>query len=283
MPTLLMNKSNTGTRWKPSPAIKASAALHLGAVAALGVGVAWPWTVGTLVANHALLTAAGLWPRSTMLGANMHHLSQKACDANQIAITIDDGPHPQVTPAVLDILEASNVKVSFFCVGRAIETYPQLAREMVMRGHGIENHSYTHPHHFSLLGVNALKTEISKAQDAIFHTTGYQPRYFRAPAGLRSPLLDPVLQNLNLELVSWTRRGFDTITQDPDKVRKRLEHKLQAGDILLLHDGNYAMTSLGQPVILEVLPKLLNKVKNSGLQAVSLNYAFNNTTPALSG
>lgn len=273
-----MNKSNTSVRWKPSPAIKTSAALHLGAVAALGLGVAWPWAVGTLVANHALLTAAGLWPRSTMLGSNMRHLSPEACAAGQVAITIDDGPHPQVTPAVLDILDASNAKASFFCIGRAIETYPLLAREIVMRGHSIENHSYMHSHHFSLMGINALKKEISKAQDVIFQTTGYKPKYFRAPAGLRSPLLDPVLQNLSLELVSWTRRGFDTVTQDPDKVRERLEHKLKAGDILLLHDGNCAITSTGRPVILEVLPKLLSKLQNLGLQAVSINYAFNKIT-----
>lgn len=270
-----MRKCNASVRWKPSPAIKTSTALHLGAVTAMGFGIPWPWAVGTLVANHALLTAAGLWPRSTMLGANMRHLSEEACAAGQVAITIDDGPHPQVTPAVLDILDASNAKASFFCIGRAVETYPQIAREIVMRGHSIENHSYTHSHHFSLMGINALKTEISKAQDVIFQTTGYKPKYFRAPAGLRSPLLDPVLQNLSLELVSWTRRGFDTVTQDPDKVRERLEHKLKAGDILLLHDGNCAITSTGQPVILEVLPKLFDKLQNSGLQAVSLNYAFN--------
>jgi peptidoglycan-N-acetylglucosamine deacetylase len=269
-----MNKSNASLRWKPSPAIKTSAAMHIGAVAALGFGVAWPWAVGTLVANHALLTAAGLWPRSTLLGANMRRLSPEACAAGQVAITIDDGPHPQVTPAVLDILDASNAKASFFCIGKAVETYPRLAREIVMRGHNIENHSYRHHHHFSLMGISALKTEISRAQEAIFQTTGYRPRYFRAPAGLRSPLLDPVLQNLGLELVSWTRRGFDTITRDPDKVRGRLEHKLRAGDILLLHDGNCAITSTGQPLVLEVLPKLLDKLKISGLHAVSLNYLY---------
>lgn len=269
-----MNDENMRPRWRPSPAIKASAALHLGAVAALGLGVTWPWAAGTLLANHALLTAAGLWPRSTMLGSNMRRLSPKASAAGQVAITIDDGPHPKVTPAVLDILDASNAKASFFCIGKAVETYPQLAREIVMRGHSIENHSYSHPHHFSLMGMNALKAEISKAQDAISQTTGYKSRYFRAPAGLRSPLLDPVLQSLDLELVSWTRRGFDTMTQDPNKVLERLAHKLQAGDILLLHDGNFARTHQGQAVILEVLPKLLDIVKNTGLLAVSLNYPF---------
>ena len=269
-----MNEIDAHVRWKPSSTIKASAAMHLGALAALGLGAPWPWSMGVLAANHALLTAAGLWPRSTILGANMRYLPSHSCAAGQVAITIDDGPHPQVTPAVLDILDASNAKASFFCIGKAVESYPQLAREILSRGHSIENHSYAHAHHFSLMGIKALTTEISKAQDVIFQTTGYMPKYFRAPAGLRSPLLDPVLQRLNLELVSWTRRGFDTVTQDPDKVRERLENKLQAGDILLLHDGNCAVTSLGQPVILEALPQLLNKLKNSGLQAVSLNYAF---------
>jgi peptidoglycan/xylan/chitin deacetylase (PgdA/CDA1 family) len=264
---------NFGMRWRPSPAIKASAVLHLGAAAVLGLGVDWPWAAGTLIANHALLTAAGLWPRSTLLGSNMRHLSPKACAAGQVAITIDDGPHPQVTPLVLDVLDAFNAKASFFCIGKSVEAYPQLARDIVMRGHSIENHSHQHPHHFSLMGIRTLTTEISRAQNAIFQATGYTPRYFRAPAGLRSPLLDPVLQNLNLELVSWTRRGFDTIEQDPAKVRKRLEHKLSAGDILLLHDGNCAMTPWGQPVILDVLPKLLNTLQNSSLHAVSLNYA----------
>jgi peptidoglycan/xylan/chitin deacetylase (PgdA/CDA1 family) len=269
-----MNETPVRARWVPSPAIKTSAVVHMGAIAALGFGASWPWAMGTLAANHALLTAAGLWPRSSLLGSNMRHLSPQACAAGQVAITIDDGPHPQITPAVLDILDASNAKASFFCIGRAVEMHPQLAREIVLRGHSIENHSHSHAHHFSLMGMGALRREISRAQDAILQTTGYAPRYFRAPAGLRSPLLDPVLQTLNLKLVSWTRRGFDTMTQDPDKVRRRLEHKLQAGDILLLHDGNCAISSTGQPVVLEVLPKLLNKLKHSGLQAVSLNYAF---------
>jgi peptidoglycan-N-acetylglucosamine deacetylase len=99
------------------------------------------------------------------------------------------------------------------------------------------------------------------------------PAYFRAPAGLRSPLLDPVLQSLGLKLVSWTRRGFDTISNDPNKILNKLQDGLSAGDILLLHDGNCARTNMGQPVVINVLPRLLEKLNSLNLQSVSLNSA----------
>jgi peptidoglycan-N-acetylglucosamine deacetylase len=261
------------TQWKPSTAIKASAALHVGALGGLVAGIAWPLAAGAVVANHALLTAAGLWPRSTMLGENMRTLSLAAQQAQQIAITIDDGPNPLVTPAVLDILDEAKVAVSFFCVGKAAEANPQLARDIVRRGHSIENHSYAHRHHFSMMGMGALRNEISKAQDVIAQTTGYKPQFFRAPAGLRSPLLDPVLQELGLKLVSWTRRGFDTVTQDSSRVLHRLENRMTAGDILLLHDGNCATTAWGQPIVLDVLPKLLSSLQRLNLHPVTLRDA----------
>ena len=265
--------------WKPSPAIKASALLHLGALSGLVAGLAWPWAVGGVLANHAVLTIAGLWPRSTLLGSNMLKLSAAACDARQIAITIDDGPHPQVTPVVLDILEASNAQATFFCIGKAVEAHPQLAREIIRRGHHIENHSYAHRHYFSVMGLSQLRNEIGRAQSVISQITGYTPAYFRAPAGLRSPLLDPVLQSLNLQLVSWTRRGFDTVATDPNKVFRRLENGISAGDILLLHDGNAGATANGRALILDVLPKLLDTVQTRGLQAVSLRSATGSPTP----
>lgn len=266
--------------WKPSPAIKTSAAFHVGALAGVGAGLAWPWALGGILANHALLTAAGLWPRSTLLGANMLCLPLAARQANQVAITLDDGPDPRVTPAVLDILEASGAKASFFCIGQAIESHPQLAREIVRRGHRIENHSFAHSHRFSIMGMKKLRAEICRAQDVISQITGDAPIYFRAPAGLRSPLLDPVLQSLNLTLASWTRRGFDTVVRDPARVLARLEKNLAAGDILLLHDGNAACDQNNRPVVLDVLPRLLVQLKSQGLKTVALRDAASHTATA---
>jgi peptidoglycan/xylan/chitin deacetylase (PgdA/CDA1 family) len=258
-------------RWRPSPLLIASAAVHLSAAAALIARPrAWPWSLGALLANHAVLAAAGLWPRSHLLGPNWTRLPERGAQAPGVAITIDDGPDPQITPQVLALLEAYDASASFFCIGERVLRYSDLAQEIVRRGHVIENHSQHHRHNFSLLGPGAMNSEVSRAQESIFRVTGSRPQFFRAPAGLRNPFLDPVLARLELRLASWTRRGFDTVSADADAVFRRLANPLQAGDILLLHDGHAARTRSGRPVILEVLPRLLDTLKARGLESITL-------------
>lgn len=232
----------------------------------------WPWGVAALVADHLALTAAGLWPRSSLLGPNWTRLPPQA-GTRRVAITIDDGPDPQVTPRVLDLLDARAAHATFFCIGERVRRYPQLSREIVRRGHAVENHTQRHLHRFSLLGPAGMAEEIDRAQDAIATATGDAPRFFRAPAGLRNPFLEPILSRMQLQLVSWTRRGFDTVNRDPHAVLRRLMTGLDGGDILLLHDGHAAHSPLGSPVVLEVLPRLLDAIAGSGLEAVTLRAA----------
>ncbi len=261
--------------WRPPPLLAASAAVHLGAAAALLARPhTWPWALGALLADHVVLAAAGLWPRSQLLGANWTRLPQRCGLTTGVAITIDDGPDPDITPQVLGLLEHHETCATFFCVGERVLRYPDLAQEIVRRGHVIENHSQRHRHNFSLLGPRAMNAEVSQAQESIFQVTGSRPQFFRAPAGLRNPFLDPVLVRLQLRLASWTRRGFDTVSADADAVLRRLTHPLQAGDILLLHDGNAARTRRGQAVILEVLPRLLDALATRGLKSVTLRSAL---------
>jgi peptidoglycan/xylan/chitin deacetylase (PgdA/CDA1 family) len=120
------------------------------------------------------------------------------------------------------------------------------------------------------LSSRRIGYEIERAQDAIGTVTGQLPRFFRAPAGLRNPLLDRVLTRLDLRLVSWTRRGFDTVIPNIESVSRRLTRHLQGGDILLLHDGHAARTAAGIPVILEVLPRLCAALSLANLSAVTL-------------
>src|SRR5471030_807443 len=254
-------------RWRPAPLLKASAALHAGAAAlALVRPQLWPWALGAVVVNHLQLAATGLWPRSTWLGPNWTHLPATAQRRGEVALSIDDGPEPAVTPKVLALLDEYGAKATFFCIGRQVEAHAELAREIVRRGHAVENHSYRHLNYFSLLGPRALAYEIERAQEVIAGVTGKRPRFFRAPAGLRSPLLDPVLARLGLLLASWTRRGFDSVNRDPDSVFARLTTGLRAGDILLLHDGHAARTSTGTPVSIEGLPRLLAALGKSGVK-----------------
>jgi peptidoglycan/xylan/chitin deacetylase (PgdA/CDA1 family) len=262
-------------RWRPTPLLHASAVVHLGAGAAtLAAPQVWPWALGAVAANHIALAAAGLWPRSRLLGPNWTRLPTSSGSAAAVAITIDDGPEPEVTPQVLAQLEAHRTRATFFCVGERVLRYPDLAQEIIRRGHTIENHSQHHRHNFSLLGPTAMHAEVSQAQDSIQRVTGSVPKFFRAPAGLRNPFLDPVLLRLKLRLASWTRRGFDTVNGDPDAVLRRLTTSLHAGDILLLHDGHAARGRGGKPVILDVLPRLLDALNGAGLIPVTLRSAL---------
>lgn len=263
------------TRWWTSPILSTSAAVHLGAAGGVLIDrQTWPWALGAVAANHAVLTAAGLWPRSRLLGPNWTRLPAAGAARGHVAVTIDDGPDPAVTPQVLAQLAAHGVLATFFCVGERVERYPDLARQIVRLGHAVENHSQRHRHNFSLLGPQAMRAEIARAQASIAHVTGSMPRFFRAPAGLRNPFLDPVLNRLDLRLASWTRRGFDTVTGDADTIHRRLTESLRGGDILLLHDGNAAKAPAGGAVILEVLPRLLDTVRARGLTPVTLRAAL---------
>ena len=103
---------------------------------------------------------------------------------------------------------------------------------------------------------------------------GDEPLFFRAPAGLRNLFLYPVLNRLGLRYVTWTRRGFDTTAGDVQKIFQRLTRNLTPGDILLLHDGHSARTDGDQPIILEVLPSLLEHAMSLGLKPVSLRQAM---------
>ena len=268
-------KDSLSGAWTPSSLLYATGAVHLGAaVSLIARPRSWPWALSAVFANHLALAAAGLWPRSQLLGPNWTRLPAPGRTATGVAITIDDGPEPSVTPEVLAQLERYRASATFFCVGERVLRYPDLAQEIVRRGHAIENHSHRHRHNFSLLGPSGMRAEIERAQESIHHVTASTPIFFRAPAGLRNPFLDPILVKLKLRLASWTRRGFDTVNSDPDAVFERLANPLRPRDILLLHDGHAARSRNGRPVIVEVLPRLLEALNARGLTPVTLRSAL---------
>jgi len=234
----------------------------------------WRWVLAGLVANHAFLTILGLWPRSTWLGSNLLRLPAAASARGEIAITFDDGPDPEVTPVILDCLERYGAHASFFYSAERAAAHPALLREILRGGHSVENHSWRHSKAFSLYGWGRTRREIETSQAMLTELCDRRPQFFRAPAGLRNPLLDPVLTYADLRLTTWTRRGFDTALRDPERVLRSLSHGIKAGDILLLHDGNAARTSTQRPVVLEVLPRLLQCCAVNGLKVVSLPVAF---------
>ena len=268
-------------RWRPAPAIRVSMVLHaVGAMALMIEPSWWSWVLGALVGNHLVLLAAVLCPRGRLLGPNLARLPASAVARDEVCLTFDDGPDPQVTPQVLELLNRYEATASFFCIGEKAAAFPALVREIACRGHSVENHSYRHSHAFAFYGMARLRREVAAAQAVIAGITGRPPVFFRAPVGFRSPLLDPVLAKCGLRYVSWTRRGYDAVRRDPVQVLQRLTRGLAAGDVLVLHDGAHARTDAGEPVVLAVLPGLLDQLAAQGLKSVSLPIACSSAPTA---
>lgn len=256
-----MRASESSRGWRPTPFVCFAALLLVVAAAAVAWRPAlWPWALGAIAAHVLLVGAAVFRPRGQLLGPNLTRLPAAP---GIVSLTFDDGPHPELTPRVLDLLDRHGAKASFFCVAERAAAHPDLVREIVRRGHGVENHSLRHSHAFALYGLFRLRRDVESAQAILGGVAGKRPAFFRAPAGLRNPLLDPVLARCGLRYVSWTRRGLDGIDGDPARVLRRLVAGLAAGDILLLHDD--------RPVVLAVLPALLETLAVRNLVSVSLS------------
>lgn len=228
----------------------------------------WRWSLGAVALNQAVLAGAGLSPRSTLLGPNLRRLP---CTGRaEVALTFDDGPDPEVTPRVLDLLDRHGAKASFFCIGAQARAHPAVLREIARRGHAVENHTDRHLYRFAALSPGGLRREVDAAQATLADLAGTPPVFFRAPMGLRSPLLEPLLASRGLLLVSWTRRALDGLFGEPRAAGARLRRGLGPGDVLLLHDGRAARTGQGGPVVLAVLPGLLAALEGQGLRSVTL-------------
>ncbi len=266
-----MSEPTPQGRWRPTPLVGLSAVVHAACLAGLAWSPArWPLWGGLMLLDHVALVGASLSPRSRLLGANLTRLPASLVHDGEVALTFDDGPDPEVTPQVLDLLDRYAARASFFLIGRRAQRYPEIVAEIVRRGHRVENHTFRHTHAFAFHGLRALGREIDRAQEVLERLSGRRPVFLRTPAGMRNPFLDPVLARRRMRLVSWTRRGFDAVETDPAKVTRRLVKGLVAGDILLLHDGSATRDRRGRVVVLEALPPLLDQIKARGLRAIPL-------------
>ena len=257
--------------WRPSGYVLFSALVHLASAAFLASRPeSWAWALGALGLDHAGLALGGLLPRSRLLGPNVTSFKAEGRCHDGIVLTFDDGPDPATTPRVLDVLERAGCSASFFCIGHRAADHGQIVEEIARRGHGVENHSFSHSKAFAFYGPRTLGRELDRTQELLGSLTGKTPRYFRAPAGIRSVFLDPALQRRGLSLVSWTRRGFDTVDRNPARVARRLLHRIAPGDVLVLHDGFSHPDRGGQPVVLETLKRVVEALDRRGLRARSL-------------
>lgn len=241
--TLLTSLGGTGSRanaWRMFLFVF----IHV-AIVWLGLATDWRWALiaGAFVA--AMLCIAILHPSNPWLGPVKIH-----GESSEILITIDDGPDPHDTPKLLDLLDAHQVKAIFFMIGEKVRAHPDLARGVIRRGHEIGNHTMSHPQaSFWCAGPWRTSREIADCNQVIEEITGVKPRWFRAPVGHRNGFTHPVTRELGLQVMAWSRRGYDAVEKDASKVLSRILPELGAGDIVLLHEAT--------PIAEEVLKGVL--------------------------
>ena len=186
--------------------------------------------------SHVLLCYAALIPNCQWWGPVVRSF---ATSETEVWLTIDDGPSGQ-TAQILDVLDQHNVRATFFVVGAHAETQPHLITEILTRGHEVANHTFTHPSgSLWLAGPRTIAGELERCAAVLRSTPERPARFFRAPAGLKSPFLHPVLRRRDLQLVGWSARGFDTLRRAPAAVARTIARQARAGAIILLHEGHH--------------------------------------------
>ncbi len=184
-------------------------------------------------------------------------------DMKVLAMTFDDGPHPQNTPRLLDMLKQRNVKATFFTIGRSVDLHPQIAKRIITEGHEIGNHTYTHGN-LSKMNENGVRTELDKGRDAIVRATGSTPKVMRPPYGaLLTSQRQWVADNYSYPTILWSVDPMDWKDRNAEIVSSRLISRARPGGILLAHDLH--------KTTVDAMPKTLDSLLDQGYTFVTVS------------
>jgi peptidoglycan/xylan/chitin deacetylase (PgdA/CDA1 family) len=211
-------------------------------------------------------------------------------DRETVALTFDDGPHPEFTPRILDILAQHEVRATFFVIGRNAEKHPEIVKRMAVEGHTVGNHTLDHDR----FGVNQKRDywrrQIQETQRIVAQITGQLPVLFRSPMGFKTGHIAAAAKEARLPFVGWSVRSLDTRPLSAEKLAARVLARTTGNDIVLLHDGleaTRAAKGASQQNTVDALPAILEGLVEKRQRAVSLLEALlraaNNPTPALAG
>lgn len=222
------------------------------------------WYIFLPLAFYALVLLIG----SAKIGLNFFFKSLIRSDTTEklIAISFDDGPHPEVTPKLLQVLEKYEAKATFFLIGENAQKYPQIVKDIIKNDHLTGNHSFSHQHYFDLLSSKKMLVEIDKTNKAISDICKKKPLLFRPPFGVTNPSLRKAIESTGMISVGWSLRSFDTIKSSGGVLRK-LKRKTSPGDVVLFHDTDMK--------IIGIMEEYLKWLKDQHYKVVSLESLFN--------
>lgn len=189
---------------------------------------------------------------------------RRATNQKQIYLTFDDGPTPEITPWVLDVLEREQVKATFFCVGSQIEKYPDIFKQILEAEHQIGNHSYVHEKGWQI-PAHLYKESIDKTEQLIVKHT-YSSKLFRPPYGRVTPKQIKLLKQARYEIVMWSLLTGDfSVKLNPEQALAYLIQKSHPGDIVVFHDSRKAFNNLKI-----ILPEYIRQLKKRQFKFATL-------------
>lgn len=220
------------------------------------------WLFALLFFVFLLITICG----SFFIQWNYHLTSlhsNKSTKKNQLALTFDDGPHPEFTPKVLDLLKQHNAKATFFCVGQNIKKHPELFKQILLEGHAVGNHTFSHSNSFGFFGTEKVIDELNRTIDIVKQLTGKQMNFYRPAFGVTNPMIEKAVKQLNVISIGWNVRSLDTTKRDESAVLDRITSKISKGDVVLLHDTSQKT--------INVLERLLLFLEEKNLKSVTVD------------
>ena len=229
-------------------AIAAAATAGTGLITAAAVGVFHP---------RAMVFGPGVWRGPTQ--------------GSSVALTFDDGPHPLYTARIAEILDAHGARGTFFCIGREVDRFASLARELHLAGHELANHTYQHSTGVDLFVSSRLIADLARCQETLFQVTGSTIRYYRPAVGIRNPVVHKAARRLGLTIVTWTHSARDGVFALTAKRVQRLTSQVRPGSIVALHDGAGQQRSELREQTVRNLPLLLRQLGALGLRLRTLS------------
>ena len=191
-------------------------------------------------------------------------------DDRTIALTFDDGPNPTATPALLDLFDRFQARATFFVMGSHVRAFPDLAAEMVKRGHLLGNHTETHPR-LNLTSPARTRDELKRCAEAIAAAAQIETKWMRPPFGYRSPWLDGIVKTeFASEVVMWTTMPGDWKFSTPEPLIQRLR-SAGGGDIVVLHDGDHRVLEGKRAHVVGALEYWMPRWRDAGLRFVTLD------------
>lgn len=226
----------------------------------------WMWIPLVLMTMGCIGTLA--WG-ATNIRSGLFLKTVNAADTNEkvVALSFDDGPLPQYTPQILDILLQYEVPAAFFCIGKNISSNSALLERIHEEGHVIGNHTYTHDHWFDMFSAGRMLKELEQTDAAVKSATGLQPQLFRPPYGVTNPNLRKAVLKGNYIPVGWNIRSLDTTIREKDKLFDRISSRLKPGAVILLHDTCQ--------ITVDLLPILIRYIRTEGYRLERLDKMLN--------